>query len=286
MANRPDDVRAVQERLGVQQTGAFGPTTEEAVKRFQGRLGIQQTGAVGEQTWTALFREGLSALEKQTAQAIVNIFETGSARGDYANITLLGGDPGHLTYGRSQTTLASGNLYVLIKDYCEASGARRGQALRPYLSFLAAKDLALDNDLTLKNLLREAGSDPVMQRVQDDFFDRMYWNPAVTAAQNVGVALPLSVATVYDSTVHGSWPAMRDRTLKRFGTVMVIGEQEWISKYIATRRDWLGTHSIPILRQTVYRMDALQQLVDQRKWTLELPLTVRGVVINKEVLSS
>jgi chitosanase len=65
----------------------------------------------------------LSDLQKAAAQAIVNVFETGKTLGDYARVTLLSGDPGHLTYGRSQTTLGSGNLYLLIKAYCDMPGA-------------------------------------------------------------------------------------------------------------------------------------------------------------------
>ncbi len=64
----------------------------------------------------------LTDLQKRTAQAIVNIFETGRVRGDYAKVTLIPGDPGHLTYGRSQTTLASGNLHLLI-NACAHRGA-------------------------------------------------------------------------------------------------------------------------------------------------------------------
>ena len=65
----------------------------------------------------------VTELQKQTAQAIVNIFETGRLRGDYGNVTVAKNDAGHLTYGRSQTTLASGNLFLLIKAYVEAAGA-------------------------------------------------------------------------------------------------------------------------------------------------------------------
>src|SRR5690242_6887784 len=50
---------------------------------------------------------------KKVAEAIVNIFETGSALGNYGAVTLIPHDSGHLTYGRSQTTLGSGNLYLL-----------------------------------------------------------------------------------------------------------------------------------------------------------------------------
>ena len=54
----------------------------------------------------------LTELQKLTAQAIVNVFETGKARGDYGRVSVMRGDTGHLTYGRSQTTLAIGNLYL------------------------------------------------------------------------------------------------------------------------------------------------------------------------------
>ena len=88
----------------------------------------------------------LTELQKKAAQAIVNIFETGSARGEYGMVTLLDGDSGHLTYGRAQTTLASGNLHLLINDYCEADGAVFAAELAPYLARLESRDLGLDFD--------------------------------------------------------------------------------------------------------------------------------------------
>ena len=75
----------------------------------------------------------LTDRQKKAAQVIVNIFETGRAEGHYGQVTLLAGDPGHLTYGRSQTTLASGNLFLLIKAYTECDGAEFGSELREYL---------------------------------------------------------------------------------------------------------------------------------------------------------
>ena len=97
-------------------------------------------------------------LENLAAQAIVNVFETGSAHGDYGNVTVVSGDTGHLTYGRSQTTLASGNLYLLIKAYCDAAEAGYAAALRPYLDALQQRDLSLDDNGTFRNLLHEAAA--------------------------------------------------------------------------------------------------------------------------------
>lgn len=227
----------------------------------------------------------LTETQKQTAQAIVNIFETGSARGEYGQVTLLAGDTGHLTYGRAQTTLASGNLFLLIKAYVETPLAQFGTALAGFLPALEAKDISLDNDSNLHELLKAAGEDPVMWDVQDQFFDRVYWEPTVRSANFISVVTPLGFSVVYDSRIHGSWHRMRDRTIDEHGTVDNLGEKNWIGRYVDTRRDWLANHSNRLLRRTVYRMDSFLALIADNKWDLPLPLEVRGVTIDESVLS-
>jgi chitosanase len=226
----------------------------------------------------------LTDLQKRTAQAIVNIFETGRARGDYAQVTLIPGDTGHLTYGRSQTTLASGNLYLLIRDYCEIPGAALAARLQRFLSKLLARDTALDTDQTFRGLLEEAGQDPAMCDCQDRFFDRVYWNVAVQRAANGGIGTALGTGVVYDSTVHGSWPALQGLTTQRHGSLATIGEQAWVAGYVDERRAWLATNPNPRLHPTVYRMDAFRDLIQQGRWDLALPLRVRGVSLDEESL--
>lgn len=226
----------------------------------------------------------LTDLQRRTAQAIVNIFETGRPLGEYGQVTLLPNDSGHLTYGRSQTTLASGGLHLLIKAYCEAPGAQFVAPLHEYLDRLAACDVALDHDTTFRNLLHAAGDDTVMHEVQDRFFDRVYWAPSVQDADALGIASALGACVVYDSRVHGSWRALRDRTAARHGAVAALGERAWISRYVSERRDWLATHQNTLLHRTVYRMDAFRELIDADRWDLPLPLRVRGVLIEEGAL--
>src|SRR5690606_1595385 len=64
-----------------------------------------------------------------------------------------------------------------------------------------------------------------------------------------------------------------------------LGEREWVKAYVHTRRHWLATHSRSDLRQTVYRMDAFQRLIDLELWGLELPLIVRGKEISHLTLT-
>jgi chitosanase len=227
----------------------------------------------------------LSDLQKQSIQAIVNVFETGRPLGDYGLVTLLPGDSGHLTYGRSQTTLASGNLFLLISAYCQDQAAQFGEALLAFLDRLEDTDLSLDHDTAFRNLLREAGDDPVMRSTQDEFFDRVYWAPAVKSAEFIGSGTALGMAVVYDSRIHGSWHRMRDRTNESHGPLSDLGERVWVAHYVQVRRNWLANHSNEILQKTVYRMDSLKQLMDTDNWGLDLPFNVRGNVIDAAVLS-
>ena len=228
----------------------------------------------------------LTALQKAAAQAIVNIFETGQIRGNYADVTLMRGDTGQLTYGRSQTTLASGNLYLLIADYAARSDGAYAKAMRPYLAALEARDGKLNTDMTFRSLLKDAGDDPVMHEVQDAFFDRIYWDPAMRSADAIGAQSPLGASIVYDSTVHGSWAHVRDLTRKAHGELTEIGEKEWMACYVDVRRNWLATHPNPLLHKTVYRMDAFKTLLGADNWPLALAMAVRGLTINEEALGS
>ncbi|MGD1935766.1 MAG: peptidoglycan-binding protein [Candidatus Phaeomarinobacter sp.] len=228
----------------------------------------------------------LTLLQKRAAQAIINIFETGTPGGDYAMVTLLPGDSGHLTYGRAQTTLGSGNLHLLVKSYCEAQGAALAGQLVPFLDPLQNIDLSLDHDFEFRSLLAQAGTDPVMQEVQDAFFDRLYWTPAEVAARNLGLGDPLAMAVVYDGKVHGSWVRIRDRVNDRHGHPGIIGQRGWIHRYVGERRSWLAGHSNRLLRRTVYRMDAFSALMDAGNWPLSLPFSVRGQHISADVLGA
>src|SRR5574338_947585 len=140
----------------------------------------------------------LTYTQKKTAESIINIFETSEVLGNYGQVTVIPGDTGHLTFGRSQTTLRSGNLYTLLKRYCDNGGARFRTRLEPYLPRFEERDIELDKDVKLHNLLRATADDIVMRDTQDQFFDQEYWQPAAAAAEQEGLLSPLGVAVVYD----------------------------------------------------------------------------------------
>jgi chitosanase len=218
--------------------------------------------------------------QKATIAAIVNVFESGRPQGDYSAIAVMKGDAGHLSYGRSQVSLGSGKLYELLKQYCQADKAQFADRLTPLLARFQRRDTTLDQDKDVKDLLKQAGTDPVMRITQDQFFNTNYLGPATSSAEATGITTALGNAVVYDSFVQGGW----GRLSPRLGKISVAqAEQNWVSSYIELRRNWLlSLH--PPLPSTVYRMDSFQSLINGKNWDLELPIQVHSVSITLEVL--
>jgi chitosanase len=187
----------------------------------------------------------VNEIQRRTAKAIVNIFETGRVAGDYGAVTVLRGDTGHLTYGRSQTTLGSGNLFLLIRAYCARVDAQFSVELSPFLSALAARDVSLDRHASLRETLREAGDDPAMRAEQDRFFDEHYFNPAVAAAAARGITDSLGQTVVYDSIVHGGFSKVAARVGVPIGPGGVE-QREWVRRYVSARRTWLKSLAPPL----------------------------------------
>jgi putative chitinase len=57
------DVKKLQEKLGVEVIGKFGPKTEAAVKAWQKANGLKEDGIVGDATWSKLFGESKPVAE-------------------------------------------------------------------------------------------------------------------------------------------------------------------------------------------------------------------------------
>jgi putative chitinase len=53
--SKGEDVKKLQEKLGVEAIGTFGPKTEAAVKAWQKANGLKDDGIVGNTTWSKLF---------------------------------------------------------------------------------------------------------------------------------------------------------------------------------------------------------------------------------------
>jgi hypothetical protein len=224
----------------------------------------------------------LTPQQKRICEQVLNAFETGSAAGDYANISIYADGPHdmrQITYGRSQTT-EYGKLRALVKAYVAAGGTYSGQ-LAPYLDKIG--NVPLVEDASFKKLLRDAGrQDPIMRTVQDAFFDQAYFQPAMAWAKQEGFKQALSALVIYDSYIHSGRILRLIRS--QFPEVPPSqggDEKKWTTGYVNARHNWLANHSRKILQNTVYRTKCFKSEVARSNWDLsQLPINANGVKIS------
>lgn len=64
IGNKGEEVKRLQEALGINNDGIFGKQTEEAVKLFQKKNGLEVDGIVGDKTWAALgFKDEINIIK-------------------------------------------------------------------------------------------------------------------------------------------------------------------------------------------------------------------------------
>ena len=116
----------------------------------------------------------LTKKQLRVIDQVISAFETGKLC-DYGSVTILKDGPNHtpqITYAKHQTTEAS-HLKKLLTLYVQANGTYSTQ-LAPYLNWIGQVPSLLTKDQNFIQLLKNAGTDPVMQQVQDDFFGQQY----------------------------------------------------------------------------------------------------------------
>ena len=230
-----------------------------------------------------------TASQKHVIDCVLSIFETGRVptAASYSTCTILKDGAG-ISYGKHQCTDKAGSLDLVVKKYIELGGAHAA-ALQAFLPHLAANKSTLENPsgpytaetTNLINLLKTAGQDAKMHEAQDFVFDQNYFMPAVNHANNAGLTKALSLLVCYDTCIH-SGPGGVTMIRNKFAAKSPANggsEEEWVKAYINARRAWLASNANPLVQKTVYRMDALMEIVNAGNWDLKTPLKVRGVNI-------
>lgn len=247
-----------------------------------GSIGFNLSLASGITTLHTYPANLISTEVKTRIEHVLNAMETGSANGDYSNVSIYADGPGNIrqvTYGRSQTT-ETGNLKQLVQDYV-ANNGKYATNLKPYINIIGSGH-SLVNDHDFLNLLKSAAKeDPIMISTQDSFFDKEYWNPAKLFFQREGFTLPLSMLVIYDSYIQsGSVMAFLRARFPERAPVKGGNEKQWISEYIDTRHEWMKTHQRPAVRASIYRTSDYKKYILQNNWMLsQLPLIANGVKI-------
>ena len=213
--------------------------------------------------------------EKLKALAIVNVFETSKAFGDYAACVVLDDGAG-ISYGFSQFTHRSGSLAAVVERYLKSGGVVGSAVMLEHLATVrdtSAKAIErLSANEPLKKALRAAAVTSEMKRAQRDTCFELYLKPAIDLCSRLGFTEPLSLAIIYDSIVHGSFHKVA-RTVQ----VSNSDERSFITAYVRRRDAWLT--SIPRLVKTRYRTRFFLDQIAISNWQLKTPLRVQGVTL-------
>lgn len=224
----------------------------------------------------------LTITQRSLLERVINAAETGSPEGDYAAISIYADGPNdirQITYGRAQTT-EYGNLRKLVEMYVQENGIY-SNALRPYADKVGS--IALTGDELFKSLLKSAGKkDPIMGKVQDKFFEEVYFKPAMKWADNNGFTTALSALVIYDSQIHSGgilW-LLRQRFTENPPS-LGGNEKKWISEYVRVRHNWLKNHHRKAVQKSAYRTRAYQEQILNDNWNLTItPINMNGINVN------
>lgn len=224
----------------------------------------------------------LTDQQDQAIKSIVNVFETGRAAGDYGSVSVLKDGAG-ISYGRSQATDASNHLDNIVTAYCKVGG-KYGDQMRPFIPYLADPSIPLTTHpechelfLRFRDLLRLAGNDQVMRDIQDNYFDKRFFLPAVRQCEVMGLLLPLSAGVVYDSFIQGAFALIRTK-FQEVPPANGGDEIEWVRAYVGARHRWLVGKG-GVLASSSYRTAFWMDQISAGNWRLDTPINCRGVAI-------
>lgn len=221
------------------------------------------------------------------AAQVVSTFETGHAHGDPGAVALLPDGAG-VSYGLHQATDGSDTLEAVLLEYDELGG-RYVDELAAWWPWLTADGTTLEDPArptarcrALLATLREAGADPRMREAQERVFKRLYWEPTLQQCRELRLCEPLSIVSIYDLAIQSGLGRLARLRLafpelppSRGGA-----ERPWTLALLRARAAFLQASSREVVRRSVYRVEALQRLAAEGRWSLTPPFRVRGETIS------
>jgi chitosanase len=170
-------------------------------------------------------------------------------------------------------TQFGGNLGRVLEVYKERGGVL-GESLGAYIGKM--KTSSIVNDDSFKAMLRKAGKeDPIMAKVQEDMFEKLYMRPAIAWGEDEGFKLPFSFLIICDSFLHSGSILGFLRSKFSEKTPTHGGREEvWITDYLDARHEWLKGHSNKLLRTSSYRTKYYMELLAMNDWQLDAYHTI------------
>ena len=72
LGSKGEDVKTLQEKLGLKADGSFGPGTEKAVKEWQTKNGLKADGVIGDVSWSTLNKKEEIIFDSSSPLSFIN----------------------------------------------------------------------------------------------------------------------------------------------------------------------------------------------------------------------
>lgn len=236
--------------------------------------------------------------EKEMIDTLTGIFEGGS----YCAIADSPTDPkGGLSFGKHQVSEIQGTLLALLKKYTNKPTATPANvsALNVHIALFNAAGTKYTGTITQRNgfkrALNTSCTDPAMQQAQDEFFETVYFIPAIRCASGFGIATPLGRSIFYDISIQAGpnrltfyraaldrWNSEHPGTNATACTPKDItgpDEKSFLTYVGAARRTDMLNSLSKDYRASVYRPDEFDKLLVSGNLDLKTDFVFRGCQI-------
>jgi len=221
---------------------------------------------------------------KLRAARVISTFENSTTDIQYGYAEDIADGRG-ITAGLVGFTSRTGDLYEVVGCY---AGQRPDSALAGYLPALQ-KVNGSDSTEGLDGFpdvwKQTSQTDPLLNQIQDQVADELYFRPAMTRAQQLGIRSALGQLIIWDTIVqHGGGdpdedpdglPAISNEVVAQYGTI-AGNEAAWLADFLRVRRahllDPADASTQDAWRGSVSRVDALQSILDAGNLDLRPPL--------------
>ncbi len=247
------------------------------------------TKKTGKKVW-------LSAAQRKRADQLISVFENSTPELQYAYAENLDDGRG-LTLGRAGFTTGTCDALEVIRRYGAAKGtisfARFGEELNALCDEGSGATDKLPQDAFV-DVWKQAAKDPLFRTAQDATVDDLYYGPAMTIADHLGIKTVLARLALYDTAIqHGvgddpdglevivkrtnEKATSGNKSLLKNGAIIAGKESEWLTIFLNTRSDVLKNPSnratANAWSQSVDRVKCLQSLLKEKNVEMKSPLT-------------
>ena len=237
--------------------------------------------------------------EKDMIDTLTGIFEGGSYCAIADSPT---GSKGGLSFGKHQVSEVQGTLLALLRNYTNKPHAMSSNLNRinPHIALFNSTGTKYTGNAgerdSFKNALKIACQDPVMQQAQDEFFEAVYFKPAMRHSTDFGITTLLGRSMFYDIAIQAGptrltfYRAALDRwNLEHPGSNATAclpkdqsgpDETTFLSYVCAARRSEMLRSSSKDYKASVYRPDEFDKLLASGNLDLKTEFVFRGCRIS------